>query len=99
MTYPVTASPVDKVLAVQERFTVVPATVADGVLAGLTVAAREPGFPLADETNFADAAEGIRASPMSRQWMTRDLMPSPPFPAGAGETPLPGMRRARCTTT
>jgi hypothetical protein len=98
MTYPATGSPVERVLAAQERFTVEPAATAEGVLAGLTVAAREMGAPLPVERNLAEATEGNIASPTSRQRRIRVFTPSPPCPARARETPLPGTHRARCTT-
>src|ERR687891_1826874 len=99
MMYPVTASPVDRVLAAQERLTVVPTTVADGRLPGRTVAANTVGAPPPVETNAARAAEGSSATPISKQRRTRVFTPSPPFRAGAAETLLPGTRRAPCTAT
>src|SRR5918996_5045952 len=97
--YPVTAPPVDRVLAVQERFTVVPLAIGNGGLPGLTVAARATGAPPPVETNAARAAEGSSATPISKQRRTRVFTPSPPFRVGAAETPLPGTRRAPCTAT
>src|SRR5918992_3075080 len=97
MMYPVTALPVESVLAVQERLTVVPTTVAAGTLPGLTVAASAMGAPPPLETNAARAAEGSSATPISKQRRTRVFTPSPPFRASAAETPPPGRLRAPCT--